>query len=73
MDGGGKRVSSQEPLIWLSIDENVSISVPLNKALEWTERDFERLYRKTILSSKRKEARAWAKEQIRRREEALRK
>lgn len=61
-----------ELLVWLDIDANTSVSAPLDEALDWTERDFETFYRKHVYGSKKKTARTWAKEQVRKREEALR-
>lgn len=64
-------------LVWLELVEDnghgaMSVSVPLEDALEWTERDFANLYRRTLYGSKKKVAKAWGREQVRKRDEALR-
>jgi hypothetical protein len=68
-------VTVAETLVWLELiegaDGGVSVAVPLDEALDWTEKDFAKLYRRTLYGSKKKEAREWGREQVKKRDEAL--
>lgn len=55
--------------VWLPVTGTMQVGLDREEALSWGVRDFMRLYRRTVLSASRAEAKRWAREQVRMRDQ----
>lgn len=64
-------VTRSSKVIWLNLADDVQVSIERDEALRLDRRGFAKLYRQHVLTATRREARAWADQQIALRDRVL--
>lgn len=64
-------VTIDERQVWLELADGVSVGIGESEARALDRKGFAKLYRQSVYRASRRDAKRWADEQVRRRDEAL--